>query len=362
MPYYKSIFDKYNEQPDAQRRIGQNLLQLRRQLAKDLPPRNVQHSLLLATWNIREFGRNQKFGARIPESFSYIAEILSHFDLIAVQEVNRSLHDLQFVMRLLGSWWSYMVADTTEGSSGNSERMAFIYDTRKVRFNNIVGKLVLPPIKGEPSRQISRTPFLCSFKTGWRSFTLASAHMYWGTSKADDPGRLLDIDSTARLLAKRNQDRQANPDGEPDITILLGDFNIFSTDSEAFACLTKNKFTVPEPLMNLPSNAARDRTYDQIAFHDPNRRFKKALSAGVLDFQKSLFQEEDRAGYLEALRQYVPEKFAKATDEAKIVKLYRQWATFQVSDHLPLWVELPIDFSDNYIAKRAFHQAAAPGP
>src|SRR5438093_1133047 len=49
----------YNEidasRPDGRRTAG-GLLRLRRALAKQLPPKHVDGNLLLATWNIREFG------------------------------------------------------------------------------------------------------------------------------------------------------------------------------------------------------------------------------------------------------------------------------------------------------------------
>ncbi len=48
------------------------------------------HTLLLATWNIREFDSG-KYGYRDDEAYYYIAEILSRFDLIAIQEVRSGL-------------------------------------------------------------------------------------------------------------------------------------------------------------------------------------------------------------------------------------------------------------------------------
>ena len=30
-------------------------------------------------------------------------------------------------------------------------------------------------------------------------------------------------------------------------------------------------------------------------------------------------------------------------------KKYRDWRTYQMSDHLPMWVELRIDFGDDYL-------------
>jgi hypothetical protein len=30
---------------------------------------------------------------------------------------------------------------------------------------------------------------------------------------------------------------------------------------------------------------------------------------------------------------------------------YKQWKTFQLSDHLPLWIEFKVDFSEHYLNK-----------
>jgi hypothetical protein len=146
MPYYKGVLDKLisnGHTQDAQEVAGR-ILSLRNRLKKQLPQRNVLSSLLLATWNIRELGADEKFGTRLEESLLYIAEIVSHFDLIAMQEVNENLSNLQALMKLLGNWWDYLVTDVTLGSSGNSERIAFIYDSRKVRFDHLAGELALP--------------------------------------------------------------------------------------------------------------------------------------------------------------------------------------------------------------------------
>jgi len=37
------------------------------------------------------------------------------------------------------------------------------------------------------------------------------------------------------------------------------------------------------------------------------------------------------------------------TDEERQAYFATIWRTFQMSDHLPLWVELQIDFSDAYL-------------
>src|SRR5262249_38095250 len=68
-----------------------------------------------------------------------VAEIVSRFDLVAIQEVHQNLHDLKRLMRILGDWWSYIVTDVKPGRSGNQERTAFVFDTRKVTFDGLAG-------------------------------------------------------------------------------------------------------------------------------------------------------------------------------------------------------------------------------
>jgi hypothetical protein len=69
--------------------------------------------------------------------------MISCFDLVALQEVNRDLSALETLMGILGREWDYIATDTTEGSGGNDERMAFVYNTEKVWFRKIAGEVVL---------------------------------------------------------------------------------------------------------------------------------------------------------------------------------------------------------------------------
>jgi hypothetical protein len=43
--------------------------------------------------------------------------------------------------------WKYLLTDVTEGEPGNQERMAFLYDSRKVRFGGLAGEVMIPPRK-----------------------------------------------------------------------------------------------------------------------------------------------------------------------------------------------------------------------
>jgi hypothetical protein len=60
MPYYKGVVDDLIEGGHQARDVAARLLSLRHKPSKELPPRKVIPSLLMAMWNIREFGRRQQ--------------------------------------------------------------------------------------------------------------------------------------------------------------------------------------------------------------------------------------------------------------------------------------------------------------
>ncbi len=91
----------------ARRRTIERLQRLRRGLHDELgsPPPRSPATLVLGSWNLREFD-SAKGGARLEESYAYIAEIVSRFDLIAIQEVREDLRALRRLMARLSDQWS----------------------------------------------------------------------------------------------------------------------------------------------------------------------------------------------------------------------------------------------------------------
>jgi hypothetical protein len=90
MPFYYKL-DSAN--PDD-RRIATKLIELKAGIQEaKIPQRTVEGRLMLATWNLREFGES-KFELRGKEPIYYIAEIISSFDLVAIQEVRKDLSSL----------------------------------------------------------------------------------------------------------------------------------------------------------------------------------------------------------------------------------------------------------------------------
>ena len=352
MPFYHGI----NPKSAVGKRTLERLLLLRKSLDK-IPKRTHLDTLLLATWNIREFD-SPKYGERMDEAIYYIAEIISRFDLVAVQEVHKDLTGLNRLMKILGGNWKYILSDTTKGRQGNDERLAFLYDSRKVTFGGLAGELVLPPTRQsdgtlKPVTQLARTPFICGFKSGWSRFMLATVHILWGEQEAEPKARINEIRQVAQFLRERTMDEAAWARN----LVLLGDFNIFRPKNETFKELIKAEFVIPEEIQKLPSNALRNRHYDQIAFRVRRNHLERTGKAGVFNFYKTVYRDEDEALYASHMPSY--EKNGKSRYEytrddkrrspSGKTRYYRGWRTHQLSDHLPMWVELKIDYSDEYL-------------
>lgn len=342
MPYYAGL--KRIKDATVRQRTVAGLQRLRPALAEAIPTRTATHTLLLATWNIREFDSG-KYGYRGDEPYYYIAEILSRFDLIAIQEVRDGLYPLQRLRRLLGDDWDFLVTDVTLGTSGNAERMAYLYDRRKVSFTGLAAELVLPKEKNaqEEPVQLARSPYIAGFRAGWAYLTLATVHIYYGKSVAVDPRRLAEITAFSKTIAKNAAKLSGAPQYEPgaaplpDNLIMLGDFNIFNRKDVTMEAITQAGFVVPEELNSIPgSNVAKNKHYDQIAYYKRLARLKPTGRAGVFDFFEQVYRLEDEAAY------------AKERTE-KPGRSFKDWRTYRMSDHLPMWIELGIDDSDAYL-------------
>ena len=376
MRYYALKRD-FPELKERNRVIGR-LINLKKDLDEKIPSKIFNENVLIATWNIRDFDSNKfGYGPRIPESFYYLSEIISSFDLIAIQEVNADLFAFNRLMYVLGNQWDYIMTDVTEGSSGNGERMAYIYDTNRVSFKKIAGEIVLSKRKVlTDGRQFVRTPFLVAFQSGWFKFKLCTVHIYFGSDSGEKlKRRIEEIDSIAKNLSARAKRYNEN-------LILLGDFNIFSPEHETMKALKRHGFKIPEGIENQPSNMYKNKHYDQIAFKEKKGEIiygNQANSAGAYDFYRKVFTTRQFKDYqnlvLKNLKDKLAEqneKLAKENDTEKRKKVEKsiakfeaiiastdkqknyykkEWRTFQMSDHLPMWAELKINFSLSYLDK-----------
>ncbi len=125
--------------------IRTELEELRSALDRDVPAKIPDRNVLIATWNLRAFGDlkeswetgEKDTPKRNLHALRCIMEIVSRFDVVAIQEVRDNLKCLRHMMKALGPDWMFLMTDVTKGKAGNYERMAFIFDTRKVKLSGL---------------------------------------------------------------------------------------------------------------------------------------------------------------------------------------------------------------------------------
>lgn len=286
---------------------------LRKRIGDKIPSSKLDETITIATWNIREFGKKK----RTKTAIHYIAEILSNFDLIAITELRNNVADLKAVTDVLGPYWRVLFSDSINDDAGNQERIAYLYDKRAVTFTGLAAE-------ADPKRTIKRgkylppitwwrSPYIASFRAGRFDFVLISAHIRWAGKVSS---RVPPLEYLAAWIDERVRSDFAI---DRDI-ILMGDFNIPSRGSSTFKAITKFGLSIPSPLLGAKgTNLSRKNTYDQILHYT---EFTESIGdkGGVVDF------------YKKSWRPLFP--------KTKFPKMTKDKFTFQLSDHLPLWVSI----------------------
>ena len=78
--------------------VADRLLRLRAMLNGQIESKRDPNSLIIGSWNIRHFDGGRP---RLDESFHYIAEIIDHFDICAIQEV-KNIEAMERLQNQLG--------------------------------------------------------------------------------------------------------------------------------------------------------------------------------------------------------------------------------------------------------------------
>ncbi len=308
--------------------VRADLAALRDALDASIPRKQLDHNLLVATWNLRAFGSLTDSWTAGPSDspkrdlrgLLAIKEIVARFDVVAVQEVIGDLRALRHLLKALGPNWSFLMTDVTRGDAGNNERLAFVFDTRRVGLSGLAAELVVPEealVQLDPAalrRQFARTPYAVSFRSGRHTFVLVTLHVDYGKHASERTPELVAI---ARWMSEwAKQSNRWHHD-----LIVLGDFNIDRQGDALWQAFTSTGLTVPGALNAAPRSIfARpdqpqlDKYYDQIAwFEHGSARLQMPLSgAGHFDFVPHVYRG---------------------------LGLSRQSVSFRVSDHYPLWAE-----------------------
>ena len=286
------------------------------------------NNILIATWNIRAFGdltskwesTKKDSPKRDLHSLLCIIEIIKSFDVIAVQEVKSDIKCLRDTIRILGSDWSFIMTDVTKGDAGNGERLAFIFNTTRVKLSGLACEIVVPDEQLKNNiqvdaldRQFARTPYGVGFKVKDKTFVLLTLHVLYGDNVADRAPELKAIADWmydwAKQLNKWNQS-----------LMILGDFNIERKGDVAYDAFVSNKLFIPEDLRDLKSTIFKEtKLYDQIGWYKNSRNHSqislKYITGGKFDFSDHVLKSRN---------------------------LSNTSLSWRISDHLPLWAEFEV--------------------
>lgn len=361
MPFY-AVLDSYKDDENYPKKadwISRRLITLRYDLHKHITEQRQPDSLIIGSWNIQAFDGGLP---RLDESYHYIAEIIAAFDICAIQEVKVDLAPLRKLLSLLGPNWDYFVSDTSDHEGGNSERIAFIYNKNKVFFRNLIGEIVVGKNELPSSAQIARSPFFSAFQAGWFRFALVSTHITYGPK--DEAGLQLradEITAISNAIAKKAK-------SEDQVYIFLGDMNIESRDDVIMQALTDSDLELPEfPATNMNG----EKFFDHIAFsvNGKSTRKTKLLRHGAFDWRDAVYprkgrviEAEDDPDHVvrptmdEVLVHYEPVVKAHRKENNKepysdFASSYTRWTSTEMSDHLPVWIELETDYSNEYLMR-----------
>lgn len=285
-----------------------------------IPPKTAG-KLLLGSWNIANLGDAKQ--VRSDKDIRIISEILSWFDVVALQEVKENLEDFSKVMRSLPSSYDAVLTD----QAGNAERMVFIYDTSSVARLELAGEVAIPPsahryIKLPTTKQkftgFDRNPFVVAFETGGQAFTIANAHLYFGKDNTHSRNRrALECYAMGRWADLRQKRGKAYSNN----VVVIGDLNMpaAAPGDPIFDALTKRGLHIPRHQSRIGTTITDGKHYDQLAFL-PGDAGQAFLRDGVFDFDGAIF----------------PELW---NDPARDEQDFEAFLRFHISDHRPIWAQ-----------------------
>ena len=292
--------------------------------SRNIPAPGQQGAVLIASWNIANLGVHK----RRDIDFRVIAEMLSWFELVAIQEIADNLEDFLAITAKLPAHFAWIFNDR----AGNDERSAYLYDTRRVTLSAKIGEVVvvdtdrryisLPGID-RPFTGFNRNPYLAGFEIEGKALLLANCHLLYGPQgsaaerRESIERRQLEAYAIARWCDLRRNDKHRWTRN----ILALGDFNlpVAQAGDPIYDALTRRGLSLPPHETRIPTNVSASADYDQIAV-TPGLK-SKVLDMGVFDFDGALFADI----YDPAAPGY-----------------WRRCAKYYISDHRPLWMQLAL--------------------
>jgi TIR domain/Endonuclease/Exonuclease/phosphatase family len=310
--------------PGAPRLVADEVYELVQRLDNVAPEKQLGENLLLATWNVRSLGRvTERWTSRrtdVPKrdrrSLVAIAEIMRRFDLIVLQEVKDPLEAFKFVLSVLGDEWAALVLNPTKGLSGNEERTAFVFDTRRLMPHGLIDRLDLPEMGS--THLFFDSPYAAFFRTRLGTpltFGLVTFRVLFGKRVSNEDTRKL------KRIALWLRDWAEELRATGGSLLLLGDLGVDRSGDPLYDALVQTGIVAPNELQRLPrtifgADEGGASFVDHIGWMmdetgSPIMSLRYRGRAGLFDFAGVVHRKDSKAQL-----------------------------SWRISDHYPLWIEL----------------------
>ncbi|GLI56880.1 LuxR family transcriptional regulator [Propionigenium maris DSM 9537] len=253
----------------------------------------------IASFNTLHLGWNEE------KRYDRMAEFLSFFDLVALQEVmdERGLEELVDELNHRGEErWEYHISPYSVGSGEYREYYAFIWKGQRVKFIGENGYY-----QGRGRTNFERPPYGATFKIGEFDLILVSCHSIFGKSISERRAEALQMEEVYEYY-------QGQDSREQDI-LLAGDFNLPAYD-EAFSDLLSHKdqlyYGISPKNKTTIGKKGLSSSYDNI-FYSYKYTGEYTGNSGIIDFTNGRYREVRKA----------------------------------ISDHLPVFIEVDITRDDD---------------
>lgn len=354
-------------------------------------PKREYGSVVLASFNIRKLGVKKQ---RTEATWKFLAQLCRQFDLLSVQEIMDDLEGFDYLKELMGENFGAVVSDVTgafPGELGLGERLGFIYNRSLIERGNVVSdisfdrtKLITTLI--EHSKELVdaiaphldekgnlrkgakvklpvfltfvRQPFCASFRItghpGTRPYEImaVNAHLYFGDSIED---RRQEFDALMEWILARIKEKSSD---FPNY-ILMGDLNLdfddpekdrdriethIKTFNESMGKRANVNFpfidTHPKAKAPFRTNARLSETFDQIGLFSRDDRLPTYKDNATMGTQLR-GPDYGIVNFVELFREALE---LPSIDKMTAVQRKSFFSKFEheVSDHLPLWLRLPL--------------------
>ena len=370
-------------------------------------PERRDNSIVMASWNIRKFGKDN---GRTDEARALYAEFASRCDLIALQEVMDDMFSLRDLLSRLqkkvpSADYRILSSDVTGrrlDGRGLGERLAFIYDANRIQHTEVASDIsfdrsqIIKNVNASldklrnttveklgPGTMAERTNRFFNTVTEWAGFNseklndffdfiraphyatfdvlgkgskyevaVVNAHLHYGKSKQREKEFMMLLEWIF-LKAKKAS--------EAPITMIIGDLNLDFGKNNAerreviYAFLEeengsgRNKVDANFPFLEkhpiqdeLKTNIRQTESFDQIAYFHRDPRLPLTKHNQLAGTSTEDFFDFGMFNFVELFE-------AAGVIEPGADGLF-DYTDFEhdVSDHMPIWVRMPIPEKDQW--------------